>query len=446
MRTIHEPARETQIYDEVDVLVVGSGPAGHSAAMAASRAGVGRVGLVERFNHLGGMPTGGYVVYIPSLGYEPDIWRIYGIQKEWVERLKAHGGDSLIQPPEEDVGSRDPQRIHHWKSYFGFIISGMVSNSIDADPDMLKVVLDEMIEDENGRIIPYMQCWGVDAVMDGDTIRGVVIESKEGRRAIMAKVVIDATGDGDIAAFAGCDYEDDWDPAIRSSNLASCFRLGGVDFRKYADFKADLSAEELNKLNRGFKAMHGAFGPNAMARNDQAWINTAWLGSCMKIADLTKHDRDMRLCMEDYLKYVRQFPGMENAYLLDMAPQSGTRGGRRILCEYTLTSEEFDAPVHHEDVVMVTGRYTDRLHAPAYVPYRTMVPKQAENLLVTGRAYSSTAKANDSANVIPHCVIMGQAAGIAAAIAIADGVKTRDISIAKLHEEMRRQDMYVPEN
>ncbi len=443
VKTVTEPAKTIPVYDEVDVLVVGSGPAGHSAAMAAARAGVKRVGLMERFNHLGGMPTGGHVVYLPALGYDPDPWRIWGIEKEWIDRLKVHD-QCLLQAPEEEIGSTDPAIGHKWKSYFGFMFGPQLSNSTDVDPDMLKVVLDEMIEGEGGKITCYMQCWAVGAIVEDRTIKGVIFESKEGRKAILAKVVIDCTGDGDIGAFAGCGYDDTWDSRIRSSHLASCFRLGGVDFRKYAEYKANLSPKEVADNNAKFHKFASAYGPNACARNDQAWINTLADGSCLKIKDLTNHDRDMRLHMTQYLELVRQFPGMENAYLLDLAPQTGTRGGRRIFCEYTITEAEYDIPILHKDVVMVSSHYTTRTDVNVYFPYRVMVPLQVENLLISGRAYSSTARANDSANVIPHCIILGQAAGIAAAVAIEDGVNTRNINIGKLHEGMRAQDMYVP--
>lgn len=443
VKTVKEAAKTIPVYDEVDVLVVGSGPAGHSAAMAAARAGAKSVGLMERFNHLGGMPTGGHVVYLPTLGYAPDPWRVWGIEKEWIERMRVHD-QCLLQAPVEEQGSTDPVIVKKWKSYFGFVMGGRLENHTDVDPDMLKVVLDEMIEGEGGKIKCYMQCWAVDAIVENKTIKGVIFESKEGRKALLAKVVIDCTGDGDIGAFAGCGYDDTWDSKIRSSHLASCFRLGGVDFKKYAAYKAELTPKEIAENNAKFYKFSAAYGPNACSRNDQAWINTLADGSCLKIKDLSNHDRSMRLDMVKYLELVRTFPGMENAYVLDIAPQTGTRGGRRIFCEYTITEKEFDVPVLHKDVVMVSAAYTTRQESSVYFPYRCMVPLQVENLLVSGRAYSSTAVANDNANVIPHCIVLGQAAGIAAAIAVEDGIATRNVKTGKLHEAMKAQDMYVP--
>ena len=440
-----EKAREIDVFDEGDVIVVGAGPAGHSAAIAASRAGAKRVLLVERFNHLGGMPTGGYVLYVPSIGDPRNReYRIYGLQREWKERLSKyeHG---LLTASDEEIGSKDPEIQKKWKGYMGFVAEGDVDNCFFVDPDTMKIVLDQMIEDEKGKIVTFTECWATAAIVEDGVIKGVIIESKEGRKALLGKIVIDATGDGDIAAFAGCDFDDDWDPKLRSSNIAVCCRLGGVDYDRFAQYKGSLSPEKLAELTKQCREHLGMLKPLPTNRNEYSWINSMFPGSCMKVNDLTKATRTTRLGVYDYIEFIHQFPGMENAFLMDFAPQTGTRGARRIRCEHKLTDEEWRNPVHHGDVVLITGPYTRKTDNPVWIPYRCMVPTQCRNLLVTGRAYSSDCHVNDSANVIPHCVVLGQAAGIAAAIALEDNVETAKISIPKLHAEMRRQDMLVPE-
>lgn len=443
-KTITVPEKTLPVYDEADVLVVGSGPAGHSAAIAASRAGAKKVILVERFNHLGGMVTGGFVILIPHLSTK-DKQVITGLQQEWLDRMAKHE-NGYIAPEKKDFGSTDPALLKHWSAYFGFTQGGFINNSAYLDPDMLKVVLDEMIEEEGGKIVPYMQCWGVAAIMDGKEIKGVVIESKEGRKAIMAKVVIDATGDGDIGALAGCSFDDATDPKLRISNLACCYRLGGVDFRKFADWKSE-NLELWNKKYRGEMREVVGFGIslNATNRNDQCWVNTTQIRSCINVKDLTDNDRSVRLTLNKFITYARQFPGMENAYLLDMAPQTGTRGSRRICGEYTLDEKDIKSELQHEDTVLVVAPFIyDVCAHPIEVPYRVMLPIDAENLLITGRAFSSSAVANDAANLVPHCAMLGQAAGVAAAIALEDGVSIKKIDIAKLKAKLKEQNVYLP--
>ncbi len=444
-KTISEPERILPVFDEADILVVGSGPAGHSAAVAASRAGAKKVILVERFNHLGGMVTGGFVMLIPHLSYK-NKQVIAGLQQEWIDRMRKFE-NGCVSPDAKDIGSTDPELLKHWSSYFGFTQGGCINLSAYLDPEMLKVVLDEMIEEENGRIVPYMQCWASGAIMDGRNVRGIIIESKEGRKAITAKVVIDATGDGDIAAFAGCSYDDSTDPSLRISNLACCYRLAGVDFRKFADWKS-ANMELWNKKYRNEMRDLVGYGIslNATNRNDQCWVNTTQIRSCMKVKDLTDNDRSVRLSALKFIDYIKRLPGMENAYLLDFAPQTGTRGSRRIKGEYTLDKKDISSELKHEDTIFTVAPFLyETCDHPMEIPYRVMVPLDAENLLVTGRAFSSDMVANDAANLVPHCACLGQAAGVAAAISLQDGNSVRKVDVKKLQKVLREQNVYLPE-
>jgi hypothetical protein len=444
-KMITEPTREIPIFDEADVLVIGSGPAGHSAAVAAARAGAGKVVLTERYGHLGGMATGGFVLLIPHLSFgERQV--IAGLQQEWLDRMKKLPYGSL-GPKKEDTGSSEPELIKKWAGYWGFILNDNINYGSYLDPDQLKIVLDQMVEEESGKITTYLHCWGVGAVMDGDTIKGVIIESKEGRKAILAKVIIDCTGDADICAFAGGAYDDDRELSLRSANTASVYRLGGIDFQEFAQWKVPNIQEwysvhmaNLTKIC-GFK-----MSPHALPRNDQCWINN-WIPKyCLDIKDLTETEMLVRRTMAAAIDYLRKYiPGFKNAYLIDIAPQLGTRGSRRIHGVYKLTKADLDNTYEHEDTISIVAPFNFNVcRTLTEIPYRVMVPEKIENLLVAGRSFSSEREANDWSNLIPHCVSLGQAAGVAAAVSLDDHTTVRKVDIKKAQSILKGQNVCLP--
>ena len=444
-KTILEPSRKIPVFDEADVLVIGSGPSGHSAAVAAARAGAQKIVLVERYGHLGGMATGGFVILIPHLSFgRTQI--IKGLQQEWIDRMEKLP-NGAFGPERKDIGSRDSELIKKWAGYWGFVINENINYGSYLDPDMLKVVLDQMIEEQGDKITTYLHCWGVDAIMDGDEIKGVIIESKEGRKAIMAKVVIDCTGDADICAFAGGTYEDDRDMDLRSANTASVYRLGGVDYATFAGWKVPNTKEwygvhmqNLQKIT-GFK-----MSPQACPYNDQSWINN-WIPKyCLDIKDLTETEMSVRRTMFEAIDYLKKnIPGFKDAYLIDIAPQTGTRGSRRIHGEYQITKADLDNTYEHEDTISVVAPFNFNIcQTPTEIPYRVMVPQKIENLLVAGRSFSSTREANDWSNLIPHCACLGQAAGIAAAVSLADETTVRAVDVKKVQKVLKEQNAYLP--
>lgn len=444
-KTIHEPAREIPVFDEADVLVIGSGPAGHSAAIAAARAGVGKVVLVERYGHLGGMATGGFVILIPHLSFGP-TQMIAGLQQEWIDRMERMPFGS-IGPNKKDIGSVEPALLKKWAGYWGFVLNENINYGAYLDPDTLKVVLDRMVEEQGKKITTYLHCWGVGAVMDGKAIKGVVIESKEGRKAIMAKVVIDCTGDADVCAFAGGTYEDDRDMNLRSSNMASVYRLGGVDYDAFARWKVpntkewyEVHMQNLTKIT-GFK-----MSPHAAPHNDQCWINN-WIPKyCLDVKDLTETEMSVRRTMFDAMDYLKKnIVGFKDCYLIDIAPQTGTRGSRRIHGDYQLTKADLDNQYEHEDTVGVVPPFNFTVcKTPTELPYRVMVPKAIDNLLVAGRSFSSTREANDWSNLIPHCAMLGQAAGVASAVALDSGTSVRAVDVKKVQRILKGQGAYLP--
>ena len=439
-KMITEPAKSIPVFDEVDVLVVGAGPAGHSAAIGAARAGAKSVAIVERYNHQGGMMTGGYVLAVPISSVGNKII-MRGVMQEWFERLEKYP-DGVLTPSLSEVGSTDPETVRKYKHWFAMTRGDKVAYCPYVDPDILKVVLDQMNEEE--KVKTYLHCWAVDTVMEGDTVTGVIFESKEGRKAILAKVVIDCTGDGDIAAFAGAEYEDDASMRLRNAQTASVYRLGDVDNYKYAMWRmenpddAKKHADELAKIV-GFR-----IAPQISPRNDITWVNNWLLKSCIDVRDMTETDMAVRRTLYDGINYMKaNYPGFENAYLLDINPQTGTRGSRRIIGDYVFSMDDMQKTPEQPDVI---GLYGARgpIEKAVEVPYRVMLPKKLENLLVAGRCYSSTQDANNAANLIPHCAITGHAAGVAAAIAINNNTTARKVDITKVQKTLKDQDAVLP--
>jgi glycine/D-amino acid oxidase-like deaminating enzyme len=222
----------TKVYAEADVIVVGGGPGGHSAAMVAARNGAKTI-LIERYGHLGGMATGGIVIQIPHMsdgGKEPVI---AGLALEWLERLDQIGG--TLRPAMRDIGSDDSALVKKWRRFFGNVINGKIEHTAWVDPELLKCVLNDMVEEAGVTLL--LHSWGVRVFKEEDQIKGVVFESKSGRQAILGKIIIDGTGDGDLLPSAGAAFDDFLDTKARSSMLALVFRLGNCDYQKYCDFQ-----------------------------------------------------------------------------------------------------------------------------------------------------------------------------------------------------------------
>ena len=446
MKTVVEAQRNLPVYDEADVLIVGGGPAGHSAAVAAARAGAEKIVVVERYGHLGGMATGGIVILIPHLSVG-NCATILGLQEEWLERLaKIPGG--LVGPRLDQTGSADPELIDKWRPYFAMVWDNVICHGAYVDPDLLKIVLDQMLEEEKARITTYLHSWGTAAIMEGGAVKGVIFESKEGRKAILARVVIDCTGDGDIFASAGAPFDEDRDVAMRNSMTAVVYRVGGCDFGAFGRYKLQ-NPEEWNQKHMPSLAGITGFrmSPHPTPKNDVVWVNN-WLPNryCLNVKDLTDTEFTVRRTMLqaiDYLK--RNVPGFKGAYLYDIAPQLGTRGSRRLRGEYKLTVEDLKNTFQHEDVISVAPAINLAIsRSPTEIPYRVMVPQDVENLLVAGRCFSSDIEANNFTNLIPHCVAMGQAAGVAAACSLQSGASVRAVDVKKMQAELKRQGAFLP--
>lgn len=437
IKTIWEPAREIKVAAEADVVVVGGGPGGHSAAVAAARSGANTI-LIERYGHLGGMATGGIVIQIPHLsdgGAEP---LIAGLCLEWLDRLEVLGGS--LHPRKEEIGSEDPEIVRRWRRYWGNVRKGRVVLTAWVDPELLKCVLNDMAEESNVRLL--LHSWATSAIVEGGKVKGVILESKSGRCAVLGKVIIDGTGDGDLLVWANADYEETLDPSSRSSTLALVFRLGNCNYARLCEFRENHREEFQKLLAELHKAAGARLLPLPSNRNDVMWINN-WIPglSCLKAEDLTSLEVKMRKVMLKAHKFLREnMPGFEESFIMDTAPQVGTRGSRRVVGEYVVRREDILSGKIHPDTIAIfpipTGPEEEADVKYASIPFRALVPRKVDGLLVAGRSFSSDPLANDMANLIPHCIAMGQAAGTAAAIAVEENVEVRNVPYGRLREKL----------
>ena len=224
-KTVQERAREIKVYREADVIVVGGGPGGVGAALAAARNGANTI-LVERYGHLGGMATGGLVFAIPNMSDVSGKRWFDGICWEWVERLDEL--DAAFYPKEDELGSDDKKLVKWWadRSIFATRL-GRVVLSVNIDPEVMKCLLVNMMEEAGVKQV--LHSWCTETIMDGNEVKGIIFESKSGRQAILGKVIIDSTGDGDLLPSAGADFEEDIDPKLRIKQLSLECMVGNVD-------------------------------------------------------------------------------------------------------------------------------------------------------------------------------------------------------------------------
>ncbi len=442
---VTEQAQDVKILTEAEVVVVGGGPGGHSAAIAAARNGVKTV-LVERYGHLGGMATGGIVIQIPHMSDGGSEQQIAGLTQEWIDRLDSIGG--VLVPRRSQIGSADEKLISYWRRFMGNVNRGRIEYTAWVDPELLKCVLNDMVEEAGVKLL--LHSWGVRSIVEGNTVKGVVFESKSGRQAVTGKVIIDGTGDGDLLPSAGAAWEGGFDPTSRSSMLALVFRIGNCDYQKYCDFR-ETNPEKSQELSKAMTDLVGTrLVPLPSPRNDVMWVNN-WIPNLdnLNVEHLTELEVSMRRMMRkghDFLK--KNIPGFENSFILDTASQTGTRGGRRVMGEVRITHDDLRNATKYEDTIAVFpkmgppneetgGKYT-------FIPYRCVVPEKTEGLLVAGRSFSSDGAANNMANLIPHCIAIGQAAGTAAALSVKEGIQPRKVDYRTLQKALLKQNVPLP--
>lgn len=437
--TILEPARHVPVYGHCEVLVVGGGPAGTAAAVAAAREGTDVV-LLERYGCLGGLSTGGLVCWIDRMTDWDGRLVVAGIGRELIERC---GPDAVLGPPRELWGSRDPEAVAYWGARTS-AQRGVVNWAPTVDPEVLKCVSNDIVREAGVHVL--FHCWVVSAVCEGERVRGVIFESKEGRFALLARVVVDCTGDGDVFAFAGAEFESDVDHSTAHARLNTSFRLGNVDMRRFLEFRVKQPEEYLRIMGQAaHQDVWLNLQPHPTPYDSVALFLTPKFSgySALKIADLTEVEFRSRDVMRQGLAWFRaNVPGFEHAWVLDTAAQIGTRHGRRLVGVEKVTIEHWRQDGRYPDSIGLCPGLTPEFPT-LQIPYRCLVPRRIDGLLAAGRNLSADTGSHLQLREIPECWVMGQAAGVAAALAVRDNVPPRAISVAALQERLRRQGAIV---
>ncbi|QEC41521.1 FAD-dependent oxidoreductase [Pseudobacter ginsenosidimutans] len=453
IRTIAEPARELTVRKETDVLVIGGGPSGIMAALAAAEDGL-NVMLVESRSFVGGNMTIG----LPILGFlgQKGNQIIKGLPQKLIDRLKA------VQASSE----HRPCPLH-------------MSLTL-VEPEAVKTVALQMLVESKVDVLFYAFCAGV--VMEKDELKGVIIESKAGREVILAKTIIDCSGDADVAYRAGvpCEYGNE-NGGVQPPTLMFC--LGGVDTEKLRTSIANeprtyltdfIPAEYFGQNNQfvlvGMRNLIKQAQEDGLTlttertilitglRKGEVWVNMTRVSGVNGTdpGSLTHGEIEGRHQIQDIQKYLIEYvPGFENAYFLKTAPFLGIRETRRIQGQYTMTREDIMACQHFDDAIAVASYPLD-IHHPqgggctlewcgdCYdIPYRSLIPQKVKNLIVAGRCISTTHEAMSAIRVMAPCMAMGEAAGRAAKMAVRQGVQPADIDVKKLQKELLEKGAYL---
>ncbi|WP_068088046.1 FAD-dependent oxidoreductase [Polycladidibacter stylochi] len=458
MKKILEPSRELEVLASCDVLVVGGGPAGMAAALGAARDGANTI-ILERFGCLGGVLT--------TVGCEGYAWYRHegtieagGIGRELEE--KAIRGNAARAEPQ--------------------------SNSHAIDAEAFKYVADQLMEESGVRSI--FHCWAVGVIKDSNRIKGVITESKSGRKVILANSVVDCSADGDIAYFSGCEMETR--PKNEMLGLTVMLNCVGVDVAKFQEY-IDEVKPTYGDWGTGFSDWSNKSGGIATSRKEDnmfspyleepfkrakedglipqdakvcgtystfsehgeaTQLNLVTIRGldCTSVEDLTKGEVEGRKnCMHAITALRAYVPGFENAKLRNFGMTVGTRDSRKIIGVETIDGSYVTGEGRTENsvgifpefldgyglvVLPTTGRYFQ-------IPYGILVPKDVDNLWVAGRAVAGDKAAHSSTRNMMCCAATGQAAGVAASIGSRLNVASNNVPINQLQEKLTEQGVRI---
>ncbi len=440
--TITEPERKTPLWGEYEVVVLGGGPAGITAALAAGRKGRKTI-LIEGYGFLGGAGTAAGLstfcgLHAAVFGEHERVVR--GLCDDIIDRLDAMDG---LNPPHLSVQDRIQAQAYDISAY--------------------KIAADELLSAAGVEIL-FHAC-GCGAVMASkDKIGALLVETKSGRFAIKGEVYIDASGDGDLAAWSGVPFEVG-DGAGNMLYPTTMFRINGVDPAAAGDAWKLIPKlmEEAEAKGRRFPRKKPIVRPQ---RNPIEWrANLTQIktpeGRAVNGIDAREFSygeiEGRRQCW-DVFSFIKEVtPGFDDAYIVEIAPQIGIRETRRIFGEYQLSQEDILGNRDFDDTIGVNG-WPVEAHVAGdvkflfsewgsrgfnQIPYRIVVPKGVENLLVAGRCASMTHEGQSSARVTGSCFIMGQASGTAADIVLSDGVTPRTVDTGKLQATLEADGAYL---
>ncbi len=427
--SVHEAARTVPVVREADVIVAGGGPAGVAAAVAAARGGA-RTVLIERYGYLGGMATGGMVLVLDDMDdFEARRTVVGGVVQEMIDRLDALGG--AVYPPPEDrhvVSQAVWDRWARWGwagVHVGRLEPKPVPYGATVDPDLMKYVCQEMCTEAGVELRLHTAI--SNTVVEDGRVRGVITDSKSGREAFLGRVTIDCTGDGDVFARAGA--------AFQTGRLFCTLvhRVANVDTARAWRFEKEHPEawQQLEQQARQIVQSGYNYFWLYYTRPNWVWVNAPTFPGLDTTSadDLTMLEVEGRRKIIAWLAFAREhIPGFEEAYLVDTAPQAGVRQSRLLRGQYVMTKADVEQRTPFPDAIG---------HGPTFsIPYRALVPEHMDGLLVAGRCYSAEPLAQRKSREIPTCMVMGQAAGTAAALAIQHDVEPRDVDVAALQEQL----------
>lgn len=445
MRRIEEPARQIPVMAETDVLVVGGGPGGLSAALAAAREGVDTM-LVERYGCFGGVITQAMIGTIAWYRSSSETVDAGGIGVEFERRAKEMGASTTV--------------------FFYEIL----------DTEIFKYIADRMLQEAG--VVPLLHCPTVDPILEGDTIKGVITESKSGRAAILAKRVIDATGDADIASRAGAPFR--LDPKHTLEEVSVSFGCSGVDIEKFFDYTLKKPSSIADWGDASGKKEEDEFStylvePFRKAKEageipEYPRIESFWSGftdageitsmnaihipdvDSTDVWDLTRAEIEGRRQVMWAVAALKKYtPGFARARLRTMGASLGTRESRKIVGRYNLTEHDVLNQARFEDSIGIfpefldgndiaimpsTGRYFQ-------VPYGVVLPQKVENLLVSGRCVAGDKVSHAATRQMMCCAVTGQGAGIAAAVSLKSGVTCREVDVSRVQKRLVRQGVRI---
>jgi hypothetical protein len=452
MRHITEAARDVEVILETEVLVVGSGPGGLAAAIGAARAGVDTT-LIDRFGCFGGNIT--------QVGVEGFAWYRHektvdseGIGREFEERAKSMG-----------AAMPEPQSISH-----------------SLDGEAFKYVADVLVGEAG--IQPMLHRTFVAPIVEGGKLRGIITESKSGREAILAKRIIDATGDADIAARAGVPHFTT--PKEKMMAASVMFSMSGVDKKRFIDaVKADpqtykdwsggewtietsgkedhmfspflrkpfKKAIEAGMIPKHLQTICGTWG-TVSEQGDLTYLNLVHLPACdgTNANDLSANEIEGRRQAMMAIAALQKFtPGCENAKLRNFGMTIGIRDTRKIDAHYNLTANDVREQARFDDSIGIFPEFIDGygiLILPTtgryfHVPYRSMLPKKFDNLLVTGRNIGGDRDSHCAVRNMMCCAVSGQGAGVAAAVSLKTDATVQRVDIKAVRKELLRQGVRI---
>jgi FAD dependent oxidoreductase len=444
-RSVTEPVRQVPVFGDYEVVVAGGGPAGIAAALASGRAGRSTI-LVERYGFLGGAGTAaGLSTFcgLHSRVYGDDVRTTRGMVDDLLDRMDAMDG---LNEPHPSVQNRIMAQAYDISAY--------------------KIAAEELLLDAGVTILYHS--FAVAVLMGSDTeISALMVETKEGRHAITGRLFVDATGDGDLAAWAGAPYE----VGDGKGNMlypTTMYRIAGVDPAAAGDaweLIPRLMEEEEARTGRPFPRKKPIVRPQ---RNPTEWrANLTQIrtpdGTAVSGIDARQlsygETEGRRQCWETFSFIKQVTPGFEDAYIVEIAPQIGIRETRRVIGEYVLTEEDILGCRDFDDPIGVNGWPVEahvagdvRFAFPPegsrgynQIPYRIVLPQKVDNLFVAGRCASMSHEGQSSARVSGPCFSMGQAAGTAADMALAAGVPPRAVDTGDLARRLAADGVFLGE-